>query len=350
MMDSKPVPIPHVEVSVVISTRNRAAWLPDCLTGLARQDTEVPFEVVIIDNGSTDDTAQILGDWCDRDDRFQTATEERVGLSLGKNRGIRLARAQTILFTDDDVIVDPSWISSYVDFFHRHASGLAVAGGRIAPVPHDLGPWPNWFGDDMLVDLALLDHGAERPLTRGEYVWGANMAVPRAFFERFGTWDETIGNREGDRETFEDAEFQDRVRAEGVDVWFCPRASINHRVDRARIDPAHILENAFSRGRNDVFAPSVISRGPAPSSWPKEDLLPGVLRLAWSLARWAVATLVFRVRPSRKRFSRARRMAHASGRSLERLRGGRGHSFEPVGRIGLFARKLILRVIRHPPT
>jgi glucosyl-dolichyl phosphate glucuronosyltransferase len=329
---------------VVISTRNRAGWLVDCLRSLAEQDCDVPFEVVVIDNGSADETPLVLREWCDTHDGFRTAREERAGLSAGKNRGILLAAGATILFTDDDVVVDRSWISSYLDFFTRHQGETLVAGGRIAPVPDDLGPWPRWFGDAAFRDLGLLDHERERVLARGEYVWGANMAVPSALFDRFGLWDETVGHQGEDRGTFEDAEYQDRLRAGGVEVWFWPGAAIQHRVDRSRITPRHVVENAFSRGRNDFMGVHLGPWGGDPRSWPRRNLFAGLLDLGGNLARWGCWTIIFRMSPSERGFSRSRRAAYASGWSLESLRGGRGRSFHVIGRGALLARASVLRV------
>src|SRR2546425_4812544 len=101
-----------VAISVIMSTRNRARYLPDALSTLAAQQCDVPFEVIVIDNGSTDSTPAIVEAWCRSNQRFRTAREPRAGLSRGKNAGIRLARAPLLLFIDDDMGVDAHWIRS----------------------------------------------------------------------------------------------------------------------------------------------------------------------------------------------------------------------------------------------
>src|SRR5213596_676102 len=104
-----------VAISVIMSTRNRAHYLPDALRTLAAQDCEAPFEVVVIDNASTDNTPAVLTEWCRTDSRFRTVREPCPGLSRGKNAGIRVARAPLLLFTDDDMRVEPHWIRAYHD-------------------------------------------------------------------------------------------------------------------------------------------------------------------------------------------------------------------------------------------
>ena len=108
-------------MSVVVSTRNRASLLPDCLRSLATQRSELAFEVVVVDNGSNDATPEVVRDWIRRDERFRLVEEPTVGLSHAKNAGLRNARGQLVLFTDDDVVVPDGWIAAYTSFFAGRA-------------------------------------------------------------------------------------------------------------------------------------------------------------------------------------------------------------------------------------
>jgi GT2 family glycosyltransferase len=323
---------PEVGVSVIISTRNRASYLPDCLGSLVAQQVRVAYEVVVVDNGSDDSTPDLLAGWCNEHPEFRSIREERVGLSLGKNAGIRSARGSLLLFTDDDVILSPGWIRSYSTFFSRHRADTVVAGGPIIPIPDDLGEWPSWLGDDALIDVGKLDHAVERELQPPDYVFGGNMAVPSTVFSRLGLWREDLGNTPEDRSTFEDTELQDRVRSDGGSVWFCPDAPIRHRVGRERSSPVAILQNAFGRGRND-FWKEVTATGADPSSAPRAGLVPGLTSLMGNLVTEGLALAWFRVQRRAPVLERARRAAWRSGRSFETLRPGRDRT-RLYGRIG----------------
>jgi GT2 family glycosyltransferase len=313
------------EVSVVISTRNRAAWLADCLRSLADQDGDTSYEVVVVDNASTDHTSKVIAEWASRDRRFRGAYEPRIGLSVGKNRGIREARAPVLLFTDDDVIVDPGWISAYVGSFARE--GTECAGGRVIPVPDDLGPWPTWLPAEAIADLGLLDHGGpDRILPADDYVWGANLAARRTVFERSGMWDESVGRRGDARGTFEDVEFQDRLRDRGVAIWFCERAVVRHRVRRGTITPPRVLDLAFVSGRNRAAARRAARWGTDPAAWPRPRHIAGLSAVAGRSIGWTARVPVFRMSPSKSTFSRARRSAIELGSAVEELRGA-GRSF-----------------------
>ena len=346
----------EVAVSVIMSTRNRVHYLPDALKSLAAQDCDAPFEVIVIDNASTDNTATLLEAWCRLDTRFRTAREPRLGLSRGKNAGIRMARAPLLLFTDDDMRVEPHWVASYLNLFARRQDALILSGGPIVPMPHDLGKWPEWFDEPALADAGLLHHREERVLRQCEYVFGGNMAVPRRLFDQFGLWDETAGLQGDeemsldDSECFEDTEFQNRIRKAGGSVWFCPAAVVHHRVDRQIITPRQISSTAFSRGRNDIWIHGL-------PIWhevrlvPRRNALGCLLALAGSLFRWGLWVIMFRLSERRGFFERARRAAFASGRSLDSLRAGRSSMrlFLGAGRIAFLARKLLLRLTPDVP-
>jgi GT2 family glycosyltransferase len=144
------------------------------------------------------------------------------------------------------------------------------------------------------------------------------MAVPAEVFERIGTWNETVGRRGDHRGTFEDVEFQQRIRAAGGEVWYVPGARLRHRVPVEEVTPRRTLERAYRNGRNDAW-------------FPPHGAPPGNGRLAAAgaaFARWSAATLAFRVRPDAGRFDRAREAARRAGCSGERVaighRRGRG--------------------------
>jgi len=340
----------EVAISVIMSTHNRAHYLPDALRALAAQDCDVPFEVILIDNASTDDTAGVFQEWCQRDSRFRTAQEPRLGLSYGKNAGINLARAPLLLFSDDDMLVDRYWISSYHNCFARRKDELVLVGGPIIPTPHDLGKWPAWFEGSALADLGLLQYREERALENPEYVWGGNMAVPARLFDRFGLWDATVGRKGDQRGTFEDTEFQDRVRKEGVLVWFCPGATVYHRIHRQTVTPRQISSTAFNRGRNAVFENTL-------PIWhevrlvPKRNAVIGLWALVSSLFWWCLWVMAFWLLKDKSCFNRARCAAFASGHSLDSLRAGRNSMrlFHGASRIAFPVRRLLLRLIPDHP-
>jgi glycosyltransferase involved in cell wall biosynthesis len=341
----------NAAISVVVATRNRAHYLPEILQSLAQQQCAAAFEVVVIDNGSTDSTPNLLEAWCRHDSRFTSAREPQPGLSRAKNAGVRIASGNLLIFTDDDMRLGPDWIESYANFFTQYGHGLLVAGGPIIPIPHDLGAWPTWLGEEALQDAGALDYREQRELRRFEYLWGGNMAVPRVVFDQLGLWDETVGlqgdgrvTRE-DTEFFEDTELQDRVRKAGGSAWFCPVARVHHRIDRKMVTPRRVISTAFARGRNDFWQEEM-------RAWhevdrvPKSNSLRSVASLATGLARWSFWVALFRFSRGALALERARRAAFESGRALDSLRAGRKSIwlFMGAARVVFPVRGLLLRL------
>ena len=81
-----PPPPPPPAVTVVLATRNRARFLPDALRSITAQRTTCDFEVVVVDNGSTDDTGRVIAEWCRADRRVRAVVEPQLGQSRGRQR------------------------------------------------------------------------------------------------------------------------------------------------------------------------------------------------------------------------------------------------------------------------
>lgn len=243
-----------VDVSVVVATRNRAAFLPAAIQSLVAQTSAARFEVVVVDNASEDTTPEVISALVQSDPRIRTIAEPVVGLSHAKNAGIRAARGRLILFTDDDVVVEDGWIAAYTEFFSRPRRDAVVAGGPVLPVPLDLSEWPPWVGGSARADLPSLFYGdAERPLRASEWLWGANMAALKDVLASLGGFRAGLG-RGARAATFEDVDLVDRLRETGGQAWYCPHAPVQHRVDPSKARPREMLLTAFNRGCNDRLA------------------------------------------------------------------------------------------------
>src|SRR5439155_3374606 len=112
---------------------NRAVRLKAALDALLAQDTSLDYEVIVVDNNSSDDTARVVRDvaFC-RNDCVRYVFEGRQGLSHARNRGIDEARADMIAFTDDDVRVATDWVGQIARAFDERED-VDYVGGRVLP-------------------------------------------------------------------------------------------------------------------------------------------------------------------------------------------------------------------------
>ena len=332
-------------VSIVVATRNRASLLPHCLRSLATQTTEVPFEVIVVDNGSTDTTQNDVQEWIRRDERFRLLEEPKVGHSYAKNAGLRDARGELVLFTDDDVVVPDGWIATYVRFFDSHRPLRGLAGGPVLPIAHDLSSWPRWLSRSATADLPRLYCGSEeRKLSDLDWLWGGNMAARITYLREVGGFDENLGHSGGERGTFEDIELADRLRTLGGEVWYCPEAIVYHRVASGASRPRSLARVAFSRGANDFLR---AQRGSyfEPAVGVPTGGLTAALALPMLFASWALCAAAFRFIDRPALFDLSRRAAWGSGWCMAASTEGRSHRVKSrLRQIVSLARSFALRL------
>ena len=130
------------DVSIVLSTFNRAPLLGAAIDRLTRQDPEAPpCEIIIVDNNSTDQTRAVVERRIAQGKLpLQYVFEPRQGLSYARNAGIAAARADVVAFTDDDVRVADNWIATIRKTFDAHPAVDCLGGRSDCSRPTFLGP------------------------------------------------------------------------------------------------------------------------------------------------------------------------------------------------------------------
>lgn len=214
---------PAFDVSVVVSTYNRAARLPLALEALLGQTGSVAYEILVVDNNSTDDTAPVVRRIAAQSyGRLRYAFEPRQGLSHGRNTGIALTRAPIVAFTDDDVRVEQDWVAQVKRAFDENPE-VDYIGGRV--LPHFLEPPPAWLTTAHWAPLALQDYGAEPIATgrdRAVCLVGASLAFRRRAFDRVGLFAPSLGRIKDGIGSTEDHDIQLRVWRAGMQGLYVP--------------------------------------------------------------------------------------------------------------------------------
>ncbi len=225
--------MPAPTLSVVVPTCNRADYLEVTLASLAAQEPGLAYEEIVVDDGSTDATAELVA----RGAATYLRHERSRGPNAARNTGIAAATAPLIALIDDDVRVPPGWAAAMVAGAERNGWAEAIGG----PIRASLeGPAPNSCGRES-APITTLDLGPDDRET--DFVWSANMAVRRAAIERIGAFDEQIPIY-GDEE-----EWLIRLHANGGRVAYVADAWLEHRRagDDARL--RSLARAEYRRGR-----------------------------------------------------------------------------------------------------
>lgn len=237
-------------LTVALCTHNHADRLRRTLADLSRlRQPEHQWEFLVIDNGSTDGTAELLatGDWRPQEITTRIVHEERLGLSNARNRALREATGEYILFMDDDETPDPDWLVACDRAISEHRPD--ALGGRIE-VEFEDGERPTWLKDELLGFLGKLDHGEARWLTdRSTPIFGGNFAFRREVFDRIGDFDARLGRKGGNNDGGEDTEIYRRLLESGCKVRWVPEAVINHRIQTPKLRRSYFLDLHFRQGR-----------------------------------------------------------------------------------------------------
>lgn len=235
-------------LSVVLCSRNRAAAVTECLrrldlVGLAGAGGEV----VLVDNGSSDDTGQAFRDFADRAGTVpvRVVDEPRAGLSRARNAGVRASTAPIIVFLDDDVYFEPGYFRDVLDLFGEHDDTLGVVGGRI--LRHD--------PSDSLYGCQLSERArnyAPGDWIRPGAIQGANFVATRACFNALGGFDEALGA--GAKYRCEDIDFIARALQRGFSARYEPSLVTYHDHGRKDGEDIEALRRANSHAAGAFFA------------------------------------------------------------------------------------------------
>lgn len=116
-------------VSIIIPIYNTEQYLADCLESVLAQ-TFADFEAIVVDDGSTDGSAEIIRKYANRDSRFVSVHQENKGLSDARNAGIDIARGNWITFVDSDDVIQPQFLETLLDIANKAGADIACCNKR----------------------------------------------------------------------------------------------------------------------------------------------------------------------------------------------------------------------------
>lgn len=242
-----------MRISVVVCTWNRCELLRSTLESM--RSLVVPanqeWELLVVNNNSSDATDEVIT-------AFQgflplrRVFESELGLSRARNAGVRAATGELILFTDDDVLVDPNWMTAYIDALKLWPDA-GYFGGVVRP--RFAVEVPNWVRrnqTDLAGMLCSLDIGpASREFRPGEFPYGLNMAVCREAL-RLAAFDERVGRKGHEQLRGSEYSLFRSLQRLGVPGVWVPTAEVRHHIPGCRASFRYLWSFYSGIGRSAI--------------------------------------------------------------------------------------------------
>ena len=214
----------RVDVSVIVPTFQRAALLDRCLTALSVAGANCAYEVVVVDDGSTDSTGDVLDRHLGRLPLTALRQPKNAGPAAARNRGLSESRGALVLFVDDDVVAAPDLLSRHLALHQATDDEQLAVLGRVDWHPDlRVTPFMRWL------DRSGLQFAYDTWLQEGPIVppyaafYTANLSLHRRLLEAVGGFDERFPFP-----AYEDMELAHRLTARGLRMVYRPEALAWH--------------------------------------------------------------------------------------------------------------------------
>ena len=225
-------------LTVIICTYNRAKYIGPLLESIAANDLEKSeYEILLVDNNCTDNTREICEAFAaaHKDVQFRYVVEPEQGLSAARNKGIKEAKGDLIVYVDDDALVDGHYLRDYVAWFAGHPETMAC-GGPIEPSYETEEPkWMSPYTKALLT--AWMNYGDKvREYPKGRYPGGGNAAYRKEVFDKVGLFNTALGRKGGNLMGSEEKDIFDKMHAQGMQVLYLPTPILHHCIPQTKLE------------------------------------------------------------------------------------------------------------------
>ena len=249
-------------LTAIICTYNRARYVGKLLESIAANDlAKTEYELLLVDNNCTDNTREVCEAFAAAhpDVIFRYTTEPEQGLSAAKNRGIKEAKGDIIVYIDDDALVDPWYLRTYAEWFATHPETMAC-GGPIEPLYETSEPdWMTQYTKALLT--AWMNYGEKvREYPRGRYPGGGNAAYRKEVFEQVGGFNTALGRKGGNLMGSEEKDIFDKMHTLNMQILYLPEPVLHHCIPQAKLEKPYFDRLTLQMGISERQRTLAISK------------------------------------------------------------------------------------------
>jgi glycosyltransferase involved in cell wall biosynthesis len=251
-------------LTAIICTYNRAKYIGNLLESIAANDLpKSEYEIVLVDNNCTDNTKEV----CDafvkthKDVQFRYVVEPEQGLSAARNKGIKEAKGELIVYVDDDALVDTWYLRTIVEYMDAHPE-ISAVGGPIIPLYEDTEEpkWMTRYTKELLCGYLYFGE-EERAFPGDRYPGGGNAAYRANVFEQVGLFNTALGRKGNGLMGSEEKDIFDKMRAQGMRFMYLPKMILHHIIPRKKLERDYFDRLTLQIGQSERQRTLAIGKG-----------------------------------------------------------------------------------------
>ena len=249
-------------LSIIICSYNRASYISDALTSLYNQSSELDnFEIIIVDNNSTDNTKEVYTIWrqTNTNGQFTFISETKQGASFARNTGATIAKGEWVCFMDDDAVATPNYVENILKHIQNKPDAVGF-GGRIIPkyIPSE----PKWMSYYVSSLVGNFDYAPIAcAFENGKYPLESNMIVKKSVYDQIGGFNVNLPGVVGTlRIGGEGKELFYKILALGHIIYYDPAICVHHVVEVKKLTSEYMYRVASGIGRGEKTRTLAISK------------------------------------------------------------------------------------------
>ncbi len=249
-------------LTAIICTYNRAKYIGPLLESIAANDlAKSEYEILLVDNNCTDNTREICNAFVQKhsDIHFRYTVEPEQGLSAARNRGIKEAKGDILVYIDDDALVDTWYLRTIADYMSSHPD-ISAVGGPIIPLYETAEPkWMTRFTKELL--CGYLYYGEQvRSFPLDRYPGGGNAAYQANVFNKVGLFNTALGRKGNNLMGAEEKDIFDKMKTQDMRFCYLPKMILHHIIPQKKLELDYFNRLTLQIGQSERQRTRAISR------------------------------------------------------------------------------------------
>lgn len=249
-------------LTAIICTYNRAKYIGPLLESIAANDlAKSEYEILLVDNNCTDNTREICNAFVHKhsDIHFRYTVEPEQGLSAARNRGIKEAKGDILVYIDDDALVDTWYLRTIADYMSSHPD-ISAVGGPIIPLYETAEPkWMTRFTKELL--CGYLYYGEQvRSFPLDRYPGGGNAAYQANVFNKVGLFNTALGRKGNNLMGAEEKDIFDKMKTQDMRFCYLPKMILHHIIPQKKLELDYFNRLTLQIGQSERQRTRAISR------------------------------------------------------------------------------------------